>query len=89
MNKFDSFTKPLMWFMALLLVAFVAGCGGGSSTPPKPAPTTPGSGTGAGTGGHGPAPVVLGAMITGSGAVNVPNFAILAKRPSQLRVSPR
>ena len=28
MNRFDSVTKPLMWFMALLLAAFVAGCGG-------------------------------------------------------------
>jgi Ice-binding-like len=33
MNRFESVTKPLRWFMALLLVAFVAGCGssGGSS----------------------------------------------------------
>jgi hypothetical protein len=30
MNKFESVTKSLRWFMALLLVAFVAGCGGGS-----------------------------------------------------------
>jgi len=29
MNRFGSFLKPLMWFMALLLTAFVAGCGGG------------------------------------------------------------
>ena len=29
MNRFGSFFKPLMWFMALLLAAFVAGCGGG------------------------------------------------------------
>lgn len=28
MNKFDSITKPLTWFMALLLAAVVAGCGG-------------------------------------------------------------
>lgn len=28
MNKFDSITKPLTWFMALLLAAAVAGCGG-------------------------------------------------------------
>ena len=28
MNRFESVTKPLMWFMALLLAAFVAGCGG-------------------------------------------------------------
>ncbi len=29
MNKYGSFSKPLMWFMALLMAAFVAGCGGG------------------------------------------------------------
>lgn len=28
MNRFDSITKPLMWSMALLLTAFMAGCGG-------------------------------------------------------------
>jgi hypothetical protein len=33
MNRFKSVTvtKPLRWFMALLLAAFVAGCGGGGS----------------------------------------------------------
>ncbi len=31
MNRFENITKPLMWFMALLLTAFVAGCGGSSS----------------------------------------------------------
>jgi len=36
MNRFNSLTKPLMWFMALIMVAFVAGCGGGSSTPAAP-----------------------------------------------------
>lgn len=30
MNKFESISKPLMWYMALLLAAFVAGCSGGS-----------------------------------------------------------
>lgn len=79
MNRLDSSTKPLIWFMALLFTAFVAGCGGGGSLPPpKPAPTVPGAGTGTGTG-HGPAPVVLGAMIAGTGAAGAPNFAILAK----------
>ena len=29
MNRFQSITKPLMWFMALLLVVLAAGCGGG------------------------------------------------------------
>jgi hypothetical protein len=32
MNKFENVVKPLMWFMALLLAAFVAGCGGGGAT---------------------------------------------------------
>lgn len=31
MNKFQSVTKSLRWFLALLVVAFVAGCGGSSS----------------------------------------------------------
>ncbi len=29
MNRFGSLFKPLTWFMALVLAAFVAGCGGG------------------------------------------------------------
>ena len=29
MNRFEKFTKPLMWLMALLLAAVVAGCGSG------------------------------------------------------------
>lgn len=33
MNRFDSVTKPLMWFMALLLAALVAGCGGAGQSP--------------------------------------------------------
>jgi hypothetical protein len=37
MNRFDNFTKPLMWFMALMLAAFVAGCGSSSSSNPNPA----------------------------------------------------
>jgi uncharacterized protein YjdB len=32
MNRFNSLTKPLMWFMALLTVTFVAGCGGTTSS---------------------------------------------------------
>lgn len=34
MNKFESVTKSLMWFMALLLAAFVAGCGGAGGQDP-------------------------------------------------------
>ena len=44
MNRFENFSKPLTWSMAILLAAFVAGCGdddnddgGGNTTPP---PTT-------------------------------------------------
>jgi hypothetical protein len=71
--------KPLMWLMALLLAAIVAGCGGGGGGgPPKPAPTAPGAGTGAGAGGHGPAPVIMGSVI-GAGTVAAPNYVILAK----------
>jgi len=33
MKKFDSVTKPLMWFMALLLATVVAGCGSGDGNP--------------------------------------------------------
>jgi len=73
MNRFGSFFNPLMWFMALLLAAFVAGCGGaegGSAATTPTAPTAPGPGPGAGPGGFGPAPVLLGAAGT---------FAILTK----------
>ena len=46
MNKFGSLFKLLMWFMALLLAAFVAGCGSGggngeAGAGPGPAGTTP------------------------------------------------
>ena len=75
MNKLNSITKPLTWFMALLMVAAVTGCGGSSSGSPAPAPapvspTLPGVGTGLNGLGKGPAPVVLG----GAG-----NYVILAK----------
>jgi hypothetical protein len=33
MNRFDNITKPLIWFMAILLTAFMAGCGDGASSP--------------------------------------------------------
>ncbi|MCR4298321.1 MAG: Ig-like domain-containing protein, partial [Gallionella sp.] len=33
MNKFESVTKPKMWFVALLLSAVVAGCSGGGGDP--------------------------------------------------------
>ncbi|MDP2761926.1 MAG: ice-binding family protein [Sideroxyarcus sp.] len=33
MNRFNGFTGSLMWFMALLLTAFAAGCGNGGNDP--------------------------------------------------------
>lgn len=33
MNRFESISKPLTWFTALLLTAFVAGCGGSDGAP--------------------------------------------------------
>lgn len=80
MNRFGSLLKPLMWFMALLVAAFLAGCGGGGAggggnaggggAPSAGSPTAPGAGTGVAGAGHGPAPVDLGT----SG-----NYVILAK----------
>ena len=40
MSKFESLTKPLMWFMALLVAAFMAGCSG--SNPVLGGPDLPG-----------------------------------------------
>jgi hypothetical protein len=79
MSRFDRYTNPLKWLMALLFVAFLAGCGGsGGGGVVKPAPTSPGAGTGAGAGGHGPAPVSLG-VVNGAGTPASPRYAILAK----------
>lgn len=71
MNNFASI-KPMLWLTGLLMVASVAGCGGGGSsavTTPVAGTTLPGAGTGLGGAGKGPAPVALG----GAG-----NFVILA-----------
>jgi len=38
MNRFGSLFKPLIWFMALLLAAFVAGCGGEDDVAAGPTP---------------------------------------------------
>lgn len=76
MNRSASLSKPLTWFVAVLLSALVAGCGGGSSSggaasSPDPTLTVPpGAGTGVGGLGKGPAPVDLG--MAG-------NYAILAE----------
>lgn len=76
MSRVESVSKPLMWFMALLLVA-VAGCGGGDGVV-KPAPTAPGTGQGLGGAGVGPAAVNLG-LVIGAGTPDSPAFVILAK----------
>ncbi len=70
MNRFGSLCKPLMWFMALGLAAFVAGCGGDGDGGNAGTPTGAGAGTGVGGAGRGPAPVNLGAA---------GNFVILAQ----------
>jgi Ice-binding-like/Bacterial Ig-like domain len=41
MSRFESVTNPLRWLMALLLVAFVAGCGGGNGTATSTDTTAP------------------------------------------------
>jgi hypothetical protein len=81
-NKTESYSRSTRWVLALLLTAFVAGCGSGgggesavtdagASTGASTAvsPVNPGAGTGTGIG-LGPAPVVLG--MAG-------NYAILAE----------
>jgi hypothetical protein len=78
MNKFSRLSEPMKWSAALVLAAFLAGCGGGgsggSSTPAKSSssnsPTAPGAGTGVAGLGRGPAPVDLGTSA---------NYVILAK----------
>ncbi|HYM98477.1 MAG TPA: hypothetical protein VET25_01945, partial [Aestuariivirgaceae bacterium] len=68
MNKFGSFFKPLMWFMALLLAGFVAGCGDDDD-----AVTAPPSAAGAVcAGGTGPAAPCVDLLTAG-------NFVILAQ----------
>ena len=85
MNRFGSFTRPLTWFMALVLAAFVAGCGGGGggdgAGPGAGSPTAPGAGGGVGGAGRGPAPVDLGAagtyvILAESAITNVPTSAV-------------
>ena len=48
MNRFGNLSKPLMWFMALLLAAFVAGCGGGGGGGAAPRPAGPAAPSAAG-----------------------------------------
>jgi hypothetical protein len=72
MNKFENDSRRLTWFLAFLLAAFLAGCGGGGdgNNGFLGAGNAPGKGTGVGGLGHGPAPVNLGAA---------GNFIILAE----------
>jgi hypothetical protein len=72
MNRFGNDFKPLTWFMALLLAAFVAGCGAGGGGKPAGSPTGAGAGTGVGGNGRGPAPVDLLSVGTN-------NFVILSE----------
>ncbi len=74
MNRYGSSFKPLMWFVALLLAAFSAGCGdgGGGKSGFSGTPTAAGAGTGVGGLGRGPAPVNLLSVGTN-------NFVILSK----------
>jgi hypothetical protein len=72
MNRFGSLFKPLMWSMALLLAAFVTGCGGGGGG---------GAGGnalfgGGGVGGIGQGPALLNLK---SISTNNNNFVILAE----------
>ena len=68
MNQFQNYSKRGMWLRALLLAAFVTGCGS-STSPIDVSPTTPGGGSGTGAG-AGPAPVDMG---------TAGNYVILAK----------
>ena len=83
MNKCGiSINKPLVWFMALLVAAFVAGCGSGGSggeTDSTPS-TAAGGGSGAGGQGRGPAPLNLG---TAANYVILSVFA-LTNQPSSV-----
>jgi ice-binding like protein len=79
MKRLQNFTQRGIWLRALLLVAFVAGCGN-STAPNDLSPSSPGAGTGTGAG-FGPAPVTLGAagtyvILAKSGISNVPTSAI-------------
>jgi len=68
MNRVQNYSKQGMWLRALLLAAFVTGCGS-STGPIDLSPTGPGAGSGTGAG-AGPAPVGLGTAA---------NYVLLAK----------
>jgi len=82
MNRLQKDANTGIALGALLLVAFVAGCGDSNSPTPNLSPTSPGAGLGAdGVSGHGPAPVLLGAagtyvILAKAGISTVPTSAI-------------
>jgi hypothetical protein len=87
MNRFESVTKPQMWFMALLLATIVAGCGGGDGSPASSTASgigkslASGFGTGLNGVGKGATPVDLGTagnfvILAKSGISTVPNSAV-------------
>ncbi len=74
MNRFNSVTKTLTWSMALLLAAFVAGCGGdGSSSPIADGARTSAKASGT-TNVSGPNAADVAAVVTGGGFVKVVNY---------------
>ena len=78
MNRLQKYSKQGMGLRALLLVAFVAGCGDSTSPSPDRSPTTPNALVVR----RGPAPVVLGAagtyvILAKSRVSNVPRSAIV------------
>lgn len=72
MNKFGNTGQPRTWLMALLLTAFMAGCGGGGGGGAVPVASTavlPGA---AGTPGAAATNPTVGSASPGDGATNVP-----------------
>jgi len=82
MNKFESLFKPQVWLAALLLAAFVSGCGGGTGADGGSAQlTAAGIGTGVGGAGQGPAPIDLRTagnfvILTKTEITNIPTSAV-------------
>jgi len=81
MNRLGSIFKPLVWSTALVLAAFVAGCGDDGATAGASMPTVSGAGTGVGGSGRGPAPVNLGTagnfvILAQSAVTDVPTSAV-------------
>ena len=82
MNRFGNVFKPLVWFTALMLAAFVAGCGDDNATGTSAGiPTGAGGGTGVGGAGRGPSPVNLGmagnfVILAQSAVTDVPTSAV-------------